>query len=150
MGALRGAALAFMRRFLLEALLKSWAALQIGGHMVIHLTDVYTNQVCEKMCLMLKVGVVQFGFGCLGARPDGAVAGRGAQYRLGDCQYKGVLCSFGAVGRPRPMWVFEKLAEPPPTAAEEGQDALAELRVHYPNTYAELMGVPCEAASARR
>eukprot|EP00730_Choanoeca_flexa_P019783 TRINITY_DN9675_c0_g1_i3.p1 TRINITY_DN9675_c0_g1~~TRINITY_DN9675_c0_g1_i3.p1 ORF type:complete len:583 (+),score=94.02 TRINITY_DN9675_c0_g1_i3:1344-3092(+) len=72
-------------RFLFASLRRAWAALTPNGHMVIHLTDVYKTKVCEKMCLML-------------------------QWQLPDFEYVGVICSFGAAKRGRPIWVFRKLA----------------------------------------
>eukprot|EP00045_Choanoeca_perplexa_P005996 m.50242 g.50242 ORF g.50242 m.50242 type:complete len:566 (+) comp13405_c0_seq3:71-1768(+) len=70
-------------RFLFVSLRRAWAALRPEGHMVIHITDVFKTQVCEKMCLLL-------------------------QWQLTDFTYLGVICSFGGAGRGRPLWVFRK------------------------------------------
>jgi hypothetical protein len=64
---------------------------------------------------------------------------RGAlQWRLRDFKYVGVICSFGAVRRGRPLWVFEKLEEPHPDAAALSERAMSELKAHYPDTHEEL------------
>lgn len=54
---------------------------------MIHLTDVFKTKVCEAMCLM-------------------------ATWQLPGCRYVGVMCSRGLADRPRPMWVFQKMARP--------------------------------------
>lgn len=85
--------------FLLRCLSKAWSVLDQGGHTVIHLTDVYKTKVCEKMCLLML-------------------------WRLPGAYYRGVICSHGAAGRPRPLWVFYKAgpnASPPPHGAVGGQ-----------------------------
>lgn len=74
--------------FLLGSLRKAWAGLVVEGHCVIHIADVFKTKVCEAMCLM-------------------------ATWQLPCCRYVGVMNSRGMADRPRPMWVFQKMAQPP-------------------------------------
>jgi len=94
---------AWLVDFLLASIRKAWAALDVGGHVVIHLTDVYKTKVCEAMCLLVL------------AELEGA-------------HYEGVLCSLGGMGRPRPLWVFCKR---PSTDGEVRRQAGLELQRHF-------------------
>jgi hypothetical protein len=52
-------------RFLLVALRKALAMVRVGGHAVIHITDVYKTRVCEPMCLLgrwILAGLLDFWF----------------------------------------------------------------------------------------
>lgn len=74
-------------RFLFVSLAKSWQRLVVGGHLAIHITDVYKTQVCEPMLLYM-------------------------QWQLPDAQYRGVMASLGDAGKPRPIWVWRKQQSP--------------------------------------
>lgn len=73
----------WLAKFLCKSLKKSWDALKPGGHLVIHLTDVYKTKICEFMCCFMIA-------------------------YCPDCVYEGVLCSSGLAAKPRPLWVFVK------------------------------------------
>lgn len=98
-------------RFLMLCLSKAWRALQPDGHVVIHITDVFKTRVCERMCLLML-------------------------WLLPGIRYQGVINSFGAAGRPRPMWCFHKLPDPRPDP-ELQQRARADLGRLYASTLAE-------------
>lgn len=104
---------AWLGQFLLRCLCKSWNALQTGGRCVVHLSDPSPKlHVCEPLCLM-------------------------ACAYLPGCAYGGVLLSRGAAGRPRPMWVFQKIISSAGDAGSTQLDpspceARAALRCHYP------------------
>jgi len=70
-------------KFLLVSIRKSWANLEFDKHLVIHISDVRTATVCEKMLLLIRA-------------------------YLPDAKYLGVMLSMGLAGKPRPMWVFQK------------------------------------------
>jgi hypothetical protein len=74
----------WMVEFLFTSLHKCWDRLDIGGNMVIHLSDVYKTNYVEAMIIYI------LGW-CEGSRFDGSIAS------IGDC------------GKPRPLWVFHKL-----------------------------------------
>lgn len=95
--------------FLLGCLRKAWAALRVGGHCVIHITDVYKTKVCEAMCL-LSLG------------------------HLPGCVYLGVLNSVGAADKPRPLWAFRKDARSPDTD-RVAQAAKADLKKLHPDIF---------------
>jgi hypothetical protein len=107
---------AWLVHFLLRCLRQAWAVLDNGGHVVIHITDVYKTKVCERMCLL-------------------------ALWKLPGLWYRGVITSRGAAGRPRPLWVFAKRT--PGAAGEKGwvggadaaQHAEAELKRLYESTW---------------
>lgn len=69
--------------FLFVSLQKSWKYLKIGGHMAIHITDVYKTKICEIMNLFI-------------------------QCKLPGAKYCGVISSRGPAGKPRPIWVWKK------------------------------------------
>jgi len=69
--------------FLFRSLLNAWNHLQIGGNMVIHITDFADNSICEPMILFVLCK-------CYGARFDG------------------VIGSVGDSKRVMPMWAFYK------------------------------------------
>lgn len=75
----------WFRSFLLASLRKAWAALQEMGHMVIHIADVDGREICEPMCLW-------------------------ALAELPDCAYHGTLASVGRAEKPKPLFVFQKVA----------------------------------------
>ena len=74
----------WMVDFLFTSIQKCWNRLDIGGNMVIHLSDVYKTNYVEAMIIYI------LGW-CEGSRFDGSIAS------IGDC------------GKPRPLWVFHKL-----------------------------------------
>lgn len=96
-------------RFLARAMSRAWRCLRTGGHMVLHLTDVYRDQVCEPTGLL-------------------------AVWLLPGCQYRGVMLSVGAAGKPRPLWVFRK-----GTASGVAGEAALELRVHFGPVWSEAL-----------
>ena len=67
--------------FLDVLIVKSWAVLAIGGHLVLHLADTERTQVVEHVYRTITA------FG-------------------GD--YRGVVHSVTLTGKPRPMWIFRK------------------------------------------
>jgi hypothetical protein len=69
--------------FLFKSLLTAWNHLQIGGNMVIHITDFGRNSICEPMILFVLSK-------CYGARFDGVIG------TVGDSK------------RVMPMWAFYK------------------------------------------
>ena len=100
----------WLGKFLLRCLCKSWSALEMGGRCVVHMTDPSSKmRMCEPLCLM-------------------------ACAFLPVCVYEGILLSRGATGKPRPIWVFRKIA----TEGAQGyslvrkEEALTELRRLYP------------------
>jgi hypothetical protein len=107
-------------RFLFVCLHKAWRALRAGGHMVIHITDVFKTKVCEPMCLFV-------------------------QGHLPRARYLGVINSVGKAGRPRPMWVFQRTdggaggsgagaaAAADPADARRAAAARAELQRLFPD-----------------
>ena len=99
-------------RFLFMAIKKSWENLVDGGHVVVHITDVFRTRVCERMCLFVLA-------------------------YLPMSQYLGVICSRGLADRPRPLWIFQKKASQNDRATEKSirSDAESELRRLYPTTY---------------
>ena len=99
----------WMVDFLFACLKKAWDALQINGHIVIHITDVFKTKVCERMCLLVT-------------------------WQLRGAHYRGVLNSVGFVGKPRPMWVFRKQA---PSDDDDSiqRDAEQQLKYIYRDTY---------------
>lgn len=100
---------AWLVEFLFACLDKASRALETGGHVVIHLTDVELTRVCEPMCLLLL-------------------------WRLPHLHYLGVMCSHGRVQRPRPLWAFEKRADPAPASRQACAER--ELQRLYPGTWA--------------
>ena len=74
--------------FLFASLKKAWGALKEGGHMVIHITDSGSLQICEPMVLYCS-------------------------WKLRGCDFQGVLSSRGGAGIERPMWVFRKGSSSP-------------------------------------
>lgn len=74
----------WMVDFLFTSIQKCWNRLDIGGNMVIHLSDVYKTNYVEAMIIYI------LGW-CEGSRFDGSIAS------IGDC------------GKPRPLWIFHKL-----------------------------------------
>lgn len=93
--------------FLFFSLRKSWEVLDEGGHMVIHIADVYKTRVCEPM-LLYCIGYLQ-----------------GAHYR-------GLLASSGGAQRARPMWVLQKLARLELEAAAQAREA---MKRHHQELY---------------
>lgn len=69
--------------FLFVSLRKAWSYLVVGGHMVIHISDVYKTHVTEAMNLLI-------------------------QSKLMGSTYLGLIASYGGADRPRPMWVWRK------------------------------------------
>ncbi len=70
--------------FLFTSLKKCWDHLDVGGHLAIHISDVYKTRVCEPMCLY-------------------------CEWKLPNCKYIGLIGSCGSVSsKVRPIWVFEK------------------------------------------
>jgi hypothetical protein len=98
---------AWLGGFLTLALHKSWSALKTGGHLVIHITDVYTTKVCEPMCMII-------------------------QAMLKGSEYRGCMCTTGLADKARPMWVFRK-GEGDRDRAERAEKALQSL---FPAVYA--------------
>lgn len=97
-------------RFLFASMARSWSLLQPRrAHMVLHITDVFRTRVCEAMCL--------FAAAC-----------------LPGCSFDGVLASWGAAEKPRPMWVFGKSTERP--QLHEGR--VASARHAFWNLYPAL------------
>lgn len=94
-------------RFLCFSLRKSWAVLTTGGHMVIHMSDVYKTRVCEAMNLY-------------------------CQGYLEGATYRGMLGSAGGNGRVRPMWVWRKSGA---TDRDTVRDAKEAMRRLYPSIW---------------
>lgn len=99
-------------RFLFASLAKSWQRLVVGGHLAIHITDVYKTQVCEAMNLFM-------------------------QCRLPGAHYRGVLASVGDAGKPRPIWVWQKQA---PLGASNPRIAQAAnyLKQYFPMVHQKI------------
>jgi hypothetical protein len=92
--------------------LQSWERLEPGGHLAVHIADVYKTKVCEPMNLY-----------CLRSLP-------GAHYR-------GVLAASGKAAKPRPIWIWQKRSEP--TSQELQQQADSALRSLFPAVYECLL-----------
>jgi len=71
--------------FLLASIRKAWARLVVGGHLAIHITDTRGANCCEIMNLYMEG-------------------------KLQDALYQGVIASRGAADKPRPIWVWQKVA----------------------------------------
>ena len=93
--------------FLFVSLKKAWEKLNIGGHMVIHITDTPTLKICEPMVLF-------------------------CQYKLKKCNYLGVLGSMGNAGIVRPMWVFQKSSS---SSSGMARDAEMSLSKNFSNVH---------------
>ena len=118
---------AWLVHFLLRCLRQAWAVLEEGGNVVIHITDVYTTKVCEKMCLL-------------------------ALWRLPGLWYRGVITSRGAAGRPRPMWVFAKPGEGCDGARQGwvgGEGAAAQAEAELKRLYRSTWQAAVDAAEGR-
>ena len=74
----------WLTNFLLASITNAWTKLEVNGHCVIHITDVYTTKVVEAMILLVLTNIP-------------------------DAYYRGMITSVGDAGQPRPMWVFTKL-----------------------------------------
>lgn len=72
----------WMRNFLFAALRKAWTALAVGGHMVIHFSDVGRHAACEPMNLFIQ--------------------------QLPGAHYLGQFSAMGGAGKARPLWVWRK------------------------------------------
>lgn len=82
---------AWLVEFLFPVLSKAWAALDAGGHMVLHLNDGKGLQMCEPTVIY-----------CITHLPG--------------CKFRGVLGTKGSQsGAVRPMWWFAKIKSPPLT-----------------------------------
>lgn len=92
----------WMRNFLFKSLKKSWDALNIGGYLVIHMTDVGKTKVCEPMCLYI-------------------------QGNFKGAKYIGVVGSVGKAGKPRPLWIFQKIPVTNVKMADKCEKALNAL-----------------------
>lgn len=100
---------AWLVGFLFAALAKAWRALDDGGHLAVHIVDVFKTQVCEPMNLF-------------------------AQWRLPGARYRGVIASRGGAGKPRPIWVWRKdLASP--ASSTRVEQAGNDLRRYFPSVH---------------
>jgi hypothetical protein len=72
----------WFKSFLMFSLLRSIAHLKINGYLVIHISDMYQQKICDNMNERLQ--------------------------SLGIVKYIGVVSSFGAANKPRPMWVWQR------------------------------------------
>jgi hypothetical protein len=99
-------------KFLFASLEKAWRVLDVGGHVAVHIVDVYKTQVCEAMNLFV-------------------------QLRLPGAHYRGVIASRGGAGKPRPIWVWQKKA---PSAVPSARVAQAGtyLKQYFPAVHQRL------------
>lgn len=90
--------------FLFVALCKAWTVLDEGGHMCIYIEDSRGVVITEAMCLFV-----------LAALPGSKT--------------RGVIYSYAkeSSGRPRPLWVFQKVSNPDARRREEAIDHLRRL-----------------------
>lgn len=95
-------------RFLFFSLRKSWERLDTGGHLVVHIADVYKTRVCEAMNLY-------------------------CQAMLQGARYRGLLACSGGAGRARPMWVWRREERSDHRRADEAYHSLRKL---YPDVFA--------------
>lgn len=100
---------AWIVRFLFVCLRIAWRAIKQGGHCVVHITDVFTTKVCERMCLLV----------C---------------WILPQVRYRGAMVSSGVARKLRPMWVFQKVENTNETLANACK---LELEGLWPETYKE-------------
>ena len=61
-----------------------------------------------------------------------------AQARLPCCIYNGIIGSVGAAGKPRPIWVFQKVAKASESVRANAARAEALLEQHFPNVCREM------------
>lgn len=94
----------WLAKFLFVSLEKAWSHLTVGGHIAIHITDVYKTRVVEAMLLS-------------------------ALSYLEGAKYVGVLASIGDQGRHRPIWVLEKVEV---EDAKVKKQALVDLKKYHP------------------
>jgi 16S rRNA G966 N2-methylase RsmD len=105
----------WMVEFLFTSLHKCWNRLDIGGNMVIHLSDVYKTNYVEAMIIFI------LGW-CEGSRFDGSIAS------IGDC------------GKPRPLWVFHKL-DSVNIFQEQIMKTRERMKIHYSDLYIILQKI---------
>ena len=96
--------------FLFLSLQKAWNFLEVSGHLVIHISDVYKTRVTEAMNLF-------------------------CQYKLQGTYYRGVLASYGGAQKPRPMWVWRKESA---TDFELAKQAEMDMQRFYPRLFTRL------------
>lgn len=99
--------------FLFTAMQNAWHALKMGGHLILHLTDMdHQQSVCEPMCLF-------------------------ADWRLPGALFKGVISSLalGGARKHRPMWVWQKT---PSSHFRFDRHPAGALHRFYPSVYTLL------------
>lgn len=104
---------AWFVHFLLVSLYKAWGVLDIGGHLAIHITDTHGSIVCEPMNLFIQ------------SRMEGSV-------------YEGVLASFGARDKARPIWVFRKEAHLTEAQQQRKITADSEARKYFKSLWESI------------
>jgi len=97
--------------FLFRSLLNAWNHLQIGGNMVIHITDFAGNSICEPMILFVLSK-------CYGARFDGVIGTVGDSKRI------------------MPMWAFYKDKVEDKRLVEKSEKS---LMTNYKSIYDTMM-----------
>lgn len=91
----------WLREFLFRSMEIAWNALRVGGYAAVYLFDV--RNACEHLCLFMQ--------------------------QLPGARFYGVVCSRGATGKARPLWVFQKttLSRDTPEARHELEKSLPTL-----------------------
>jgi hypothetical protein len=70
--------------FLFDSLDKAWSRLEMDGHLIIHIADIYKRNICEPMFLYMI-------------------------WKHKDCRLDNIILSIGDAKKPRPLWVFKKM-----------------------------------------
>ena len=94
----------WLRSFLFRSMEAIWRSVRVGGFVVVHITDVARVRVCEPLCLFMQ--------------------------QLPGARFYGVLCSVGAAGKPRPLWVFQRTTR---TDHERARQARREMVRLFPD-----------------
>jgi len=111
--------------FLFTSLEKAWERLEVGGHMALHITDVWKTRVCEPMNLFI-------------------------QMHLPGSHYCGIIASSGKADKPRPIWVWRKKDEQ--EGEDEHRKTLAreDLKQIFPKIYGTFMAKQSSNGKKRR
>ena len=89
---------AWLEAFLFEAIRRAWGALRVGGHMVINISDVYSNHRIHRICDPMNAFISTL----RGATYEGAI-GYTMHKRPNSGALKGRIGTFA-----EPMWVWGK------------------------------------------
>jgi len=99
-------------QFLFKSIDKAWQNLVVGGHMALHITDVYKTKIVESMNLFI-------------------------QATLEGAKYNGVVGCVGQAGKIFPVWVWEKMS----TTDERASDQAHEFLKQHFTGVAEALGL---------